>query len=109
MSIKSTAEFEALQKIGRIVRSTLDTMAAAVRPGISTAELNEIAKKSLASQGRGIVSSKNIWIPGRGLARASTHQMDVQAEVEFHPGPVSRVDGRFQDQGQRQARAVAKR
>ena len=51
MSIKSAAEFEALKHIGQIVRITLDKMAAAVRPGISTAELDEVGRKSLLSYG----------------------------------------------------------
>jgi len=64
MSIKSTAEFEALKRIGRIVRITLDTMASAVRPGISTAELDEIAKRSLAAQGAESSPPKVYGFPG---------------------------------------------
>jgi methionyl aminopeptidase len=51
MSIKSEREFEHLRVIGRIVRRALDTMAAAVRPGITTAELNDIGSRVLASAG----------------------------------------------------------
>jgi methionyl aminopeptidase len=51
MSIKSDREFAALQVIGRIVRKALDQMAAAVRPGIATAELNEIGSHVLAAGG----------------------------------------------------------
>jgi methionine aminopeptidase len=42
MSIRSQAEFEKLRVIGRIVRQALDKTAAAVRPGITTRELNDI-------------------------------------------------------------------
>jgi methionyl aminopeptidase len=51
MSIKSDRELAHLQTIGRIVRKALDSMAAAVRPGINTAELNSIGSRVLASQG----------------------------------------------------------
>jgi methionyl aminopeptidase len=64
MSIKSTAEFEALKEIGQIVGSTLDKMTAAVKPGVSTAELDQIAKKSLAAQGAEPSPAKVYGFPG---------------------------------------------
>jgi methionyl aminopeptidase len=51
MSIKSRYEFEKLRAIGGIVRKALDTMAAAVRPGVATAELDRIGAKVLAEHG----------------------------------------------------------
>jgi methionyl aminopeptidase len=51
MSIKSDRELAQLQAIGRIVRRALDQMAAAVRPGITTAELNEIGSRVLSGEG----------------------------------------------------------
>jgi methionyl aminopeptidase len=51
MSIKSDRELAQLQVIGRIVRKALDQMAAAVRPGITTAELSEIGSRVLSAEG----------------------------------------------------------
>jgi methionyl aminopeptidase len=51
MSIKSDRELTQLQVIGGIVRKALDRMAAAVRPGITTAELNEIGSHVLSAEG----------------------------------------------------------
>jgi methionyl aminopeptidase len=51
MSIQSEAEFAGLKAIGRIVRKALDRMSAAARPGISTAELNEIGSRVLREEG----------------------------------------------------------
>jgi methionyl aminopeptidase len=51
MSIKTTAELEKLKIIGRIVRKTLDEMAAAVRSGMTTAELDQIGLKVLTHHG----------------------------------------------------------
>ena len=51
MSIKSHSEFDKLRVIGKIVRKALDEMAEAARPGVTTAELNEIGAKVLAEHG----------------------------------------------------------
>ena len=46
MSIRSQTEFEKLRVIGRIVRKALDATANAVRPGITTGELDESGRES---------------------------------------------------------------
>jgi methionyl aminopeptidase len=51
MSIKSDRELAHLRTIGRIVRNALDAMAAAVRPGVTTAELNDIGSRVLSAEG----------------------------------------------------------
>ena len=51
MSIHSAEELAHLRAIGSIVAGTLHKMAAAVRPGITTAELDEIAKREFERQG----------------------------------------------------------
>ncbi len=51
MTIDNEEQLTALKEIGRIVRETLDTMQAAVRPGISTLELDEIGARFLISKG----------------------------------------------------------
>jgi methionyl aminopeptidase len=51
MSIKSHLELDKLRVIGKIVRKALDDMAAALCPGITTAELDEIGAKVLAEHG----------------------------------------------------------
>lgn len=64
MSIRSQAEFEKLRAIGRIVRMALDRAAAAVRPGITTAELDEIGAKVLADHGAVSAPPKVYGFPG---------------------------------------------
>ncbi len=51
MSIKSNLEYEKLRAIGAIVALTLKTVAAAVRPGITTAELDDIGAAALKRNG----------------------------------------------------------
>jgi methionyl aminopeptidase len=51
VSIKSSAEFEKLRAIGGIVARALRVMAEHVRPGITTAELNQIGARVLIESG----------------------------------------------------------
>jgi len=51
VSIETNEQLEALRAIGRIVGQTLREMAREVRPGVSTAELDAVGAKLLASAG----------------------------------------------------------
>jgi methionyl aminopeptidase len=51
MSIQSPADLAGLKAIGQIVALTLQAMAKAVQPGITTAELDNIAARELAQRG----------------------------------------------------------
>ena len=64
MSIKSESELEGLKRSGRVVRITLDTMAAAIQPGITTSELNAIGARTLAAHGAEPSASKVYGFPG---------------------------------------------
>ncbi|HEY7392196.1 MAG TPA: type I methionyl aminopeptidase [Bryobacteraceae bacterium] len=64
MSIRSHTEFEKLRAIGRIVRLALDQTAAAVRPGISTGELERIGARVLAQHGAEAAPPKTYGFPG---------------------------------------------
>ena len=64
MSIRNQAQLEKLRAIGKIVRRTLDTVAAAVRPGITTAELDAIGARVLAEHGAESAPPKVYGFPG---------------------------------------------
>src|SRR5262245_49724939 len=64
MSIKSNIELEALKRCGHIVRLALDAMAAAVRPGINTAELDAIGARTRADHGAEPSPPKVYGFPG---------------------------------------------
>jgi methionyl aminopeptidase len=64
MSIQSQSEFEKLRIIGRIVRLALDAMSAAVRPGITTSDLDQIAASVLAQHGAESSPPKIYGFPG---------------------------------------------
>lgn len=64
MTVKSQAELEQLLAIGKIVRLTLEKMAAAVEPGITTGELDALGAAALAEQGAEPSPPKAYNFPG---------------------------------------------
>lgn len=64
MSIRSQAEFDKLRAIGRIVRMALDKTAAAVRPGVTTRELEQIGAGILKRHGAESAPPKVYGFPG---------------------------------------------
>ena len=64
MSIKNSAELDKLRLIGRIVRLALERTAAAVRPGVTTAELDAIGALVLAGHGAESAPPKVYRFPG---------------------------------------------
>lgn len=64
MSIRNQREFEKLRAIGRIVRMALDQTAAAVKPGVTTRELNQIGARVLAEHGAESAPPKVYGFPG---------------------------------------------
>ncbi len=64
MSIRSHIEYEKLRAIGKIVRRALDRAAAAVKPGITTRELDAIGASVLADAGAESAPPKVYGFPG---------------------------------------------
>jgi methionyl aminopeptidase len=64
MSIRGRRDFEKLRAIGLIVRETLDRTAAAVRPGITTGELDRVGARVLAERGAEPAPPKVYGFPG---------------------------------------------
>jgi methionyl aminopeptidase len=64
MSIRSQAELRKLEIIGKIVRMTLDEMSAAVRPGVTTGELDTVGAAVLARNGAESSPPKVYVFPG---------------------------------------------
>ncbi|HLK69375.1 MAG TPA: type I methionyl aminopeptidase [Bryobacteraceae bacterium] len=63
MSIRNQAQLEKLKAIGKIVRRALD-QAAAVRPGVTTAELDAVGARVLAEHGAESAPPKVYGFPG---------------------------------------------
>ena len=72
MSIKTDEELSKLKVVGKIVRKALDTMAAAVRIGITTAELDQIGATTLTEYGAEAAPPKVYGFPGQCASASMT-------------------------------------
>ncbi len=67
MSIETTADWEGLRRVGRVVALTLDALEAAVRPGVTTADLDGIAASIFAEHGAASAPALTYGFPGTVL------------------------------------------
>lgn len=64
MSIQNQEELEGLRKVGRVVAATLKRMLAAVRPGITTQELDNLGRAYFESKGARSAPALTYGFPG---------------------------------------------
>src|SRR5690348_18396551 len=67
MSIKTAADRRALEAAGTVVRLTLEALAAAVRPGVTTADLDAVAARVFAAHGARSAPALVYGFPGTVL------------------------------------------
>jgi methionyl aminopeptidase len=67
MSIQGERDWTGLKRVGRVVRETLDALEREVRPGVTTAELNEVAAAVLAAHGARSAPTLVYGFPGAAL------------------------------------------
>ncbi|HUI79804.1 MAG TPA: type I methionyl aminopeptidase [Bryobacteraceae bacterium] len=93
MSIRNHAELEKLRIIGKIVRRALDKTAEAVRPGITTAELDAIGRRVLEENGAESAPPKIYGFPGAlciSINDEAIHGIPGSRAVE--PGDLVKLD-----------------
>ena len=89
MTIDNDDDLIALKEIGAIVRETIDEMGRAVRPGITTAELDEIGAAALARRGarsalgRGSKSKAGTRPSGRSVGAPALVPPAVRLPISF--------------------------
>ncbi len=65
---KSPEELAKMRRAGRIVAETIDVVLAAVRPGATTADLDDVAESFIRRRGRGaVVQGIQGDLPGHDL------------------------------------------
>ena len=85
--IKSDAEIEVMREAGRVVAKTIDMVLAAVRPGVSTKELDDIAYETIT--GEGAIPS---FLGYRGFPASICTSLNEEV-VHGIPGPRLLKDG----------------
>jgi methionyl aminopeptidase len=93
MTVRRQQELAGLRRVGRVVRLAIDRMAAALRPGITTAELDAIGAEVLAEFGAR--SAPQIFYDFPGVATISINDEAVHgipgARV-VRPGDLVKID-----------------
>lgn len=106
MTIQNEQDIQALQRIGRIVASTLQAMLDAVQPGMTTRELDAIGERLLAGYGARPAPRLTYGFPGAtciSLNEEAAH--GVPGPRVIAPGDVvnidvsAELDGYFADTG----------
>lgn len=81
MSIETAADWDGLRPTANIVRLTLDALAAEVRPGVTTGELDVLASRVLNAHGARSAPALVYGFPGTTL-------LSLNAEIVHGSEPV---------------------
>ena len=93
MSIRSHSEFEKLRAVGRIVRRALDQAAAAVRPGITTGELDQIGAGVLHRNGAESAPPKVYGFPSALCISVNDEAIHgIPGDRVIQPGDLVKLD-----------------
>ena len=93
MSIESPADWRGLREVGHITRLTLDALEAQVRPGVSTAELDDVAAGVFAAHGARSAPAIVYGFPGTVLISINDEIVHgVPGPRRIQPGDLVKLD-----------------
>jgi methionyl aminopeptidase len=93
MSIQTEKDWTGMRRVARIVRMTLDAMEKEVRPGVSTAELNEVAASVFAAHGARSAPTLVYGFPGSALISVNDEVVHgIPGQRRLERGDVVKLD-----------------
>lgn len=100
MSIQSERQLENLREVGRIVARTLRAVAAQVRPGITTAELDEIGEKEMKRHGARSAPRLVYQFPGALCISVNDEAIHgIPGSRALQPGDLVKIDATAEKDG----------
>jgi methionyl aminopeptidase len=100
MSIETEADRAALAEVGRVVKLTLDALEAAVRPGVTTGELDRIAAGVVAGHGARSAPALVYGFPGTVLISINDEVVHgVPGPRRIERGDIVKLDVTLEKQG----------
>jgi methionyl aminopeptidase len=100
MSIETEADWAGLREVGRVVRLTLDALAADVRPGVTTADLDRIAAGVVARHGARSAPAMVYGFPGTVLISINEEVVHgVPGPRRIMPGDIVKLDVTLEKNG----------
>ncbi|HVH12143.1 MAG TPA: M24 family metallopeptidase, partial [Longimicrobium sp.] len=93
MSIESQKDLEGLKRAGRVVRLILRALEKALRPGITTGELDEVAAKIMREQGARSAPKMVYGFPGQVLISVNDEVVHgIPGARVIEPGDLVKLD-----------------
>jgi methionyl aminopeptidase len=93
MSIESPNDLASMKRVGRVVADVLDTMRRAIRPGLTTRELDAIAARRLAFHGARSAPRMAYQFPGYTCISVNEEIVHgIPGDRRIEPGDVVKID-----------------
>jgi len=100
MSIESQKDLEGLKRAGRVVRLILRALEKALRPGITTGELDEVAAKVMREQGARSAPKMVYGFPGQVLISVNDEVVHgIPGARVIEPGDLVKLDVTIEKDG----------
>jgi methionyl aminopeptidase len=93
MSIESPNDLTGMKKVGRVVADVLDAMRRAIRPGLTTGELDAVAARRLAFHGARSAPRESYQFPGYTCISVNEEIVHgIPGERRIEAGDVVKID-----------------
>jgi methionyl aminopeptidase len=100
MSIKTVEEFECMRTVGSVVRRVIDAMRQHVRPGVTTAELDDVGSRVMREHGARSAPSLVYGFPGTNCISLNDEAVHgVPGQRRLRDGDIVKLDVTMEKDG----------